>query len=159
MLEKAAPRGCSSKVSSSSELRHGACALKILNIKSLALARGHQPDLIFTILISHRLGTTESLKQHCLLSGGEVPGWFLYGSANTQNHACAKTTLPAERRRGSWMVPGWFLDGSANKSNHACAKTALLAGRRRDSRMVPGWFLCGSANTLDPRMCKNNIAC
>jgi hypothetical protein len=75
---------------------------------SLALARGHQPDLLFTILISHRLGTTESLKQHCLLSGGEVPGWFLYGSANTQNHACAKTTLPAERRRGSWMVPGWF---------------------------------------------------
>ena len=79
----------------------------------LALARGHHPTLLFTILISHSVGTIESKKPHCLLCGDVVPGWFLDGSANTReprtykNHiACCAATWLLD---GSWMVPGWLL--------------------------------------------------
>jgi hypothetical protein len=71
----------------------------------LASARGQHPALLFTICISHRVGTIETQKPHCLLCGGVVPGWFLDGSANTLEPRMYKKHIAC-------CAAAWFLDGS-----------------------------------------------
>ena len=69
-------------------------------------------------------------KPRCVLRGGVVLGWFLYGSAkhtlttHVQNRCACRAA--ARFLDGSWMVPGWFRQQATTM--HVQKQHCLLCG-------------------------------